>query len=173
MELYHKALRTTPSSAPTIVPQLQQVLTAAIYKRNAADLLDSATPTDLVRISSLTSPHAMAWLDGPGVLPPLSANEFRFALRYVMGLLLRNEVYICEECGRTGDFYGAHAVSCLRIGDIGRGHTCLKFALDQLLSHSGCTTVVKHPLPDARADHLKAMDIVITSGLSQSQVQSM
>ena len=63
LELYHKALRTTPSSAPTIVPQLQQVLTAAIYKRNAADLLDSATPTDLVRISSLASPHAMAWLD--------------------------------------------------------------------------------------------------------------
>ena len=29
---------------------------------------------------------------------------------------------------------------------------------------------VEHPLPDTRTDHPKAMDIVITSGLSQSQV---
>ena len=61
-------------------------------------------------------------------------------------------------------------MSCLRTGDIGRGHTCLKYALDQLITHGGCTTVIEHPLPDAGADHPKAMDIVITSGLGTSQL---
>ena len=91
-------------------------------------------------------------------------------MRFVMGVTLRNEEYTCEECSRTGDCYGSHALSCLRTGDIGRGHTCLKYALVQLLTHSGCTTVIEHPLPDAGADHPKVMDIVITSGLGTSQL---
>ena len=87
-----------------------------------------------------------------------------------MGVQLRNESYSCEECGLMADNYGLHAVSCLRTGEIGRGHTCLKYALDHLLSLSGCNTIVEHPLPDDSAANQKAMDIVITSGLGTAQI---
>ena len=172
LDLYHDVLHTRPSVLPEIVPKLQRVLTAAIYKRNIADLLDNATnaANDYTRISSLTSPHAMAWLDGPGILSTIESHEFRCALRFVMGVPLRNESYSREECGLMADNYGLHAVSCLRTGEIGRGHTCLKYALDHLLSLSGCNTIVEHPLPDDSAANQKAMDIVITSGLGTAQI---
>ena len=94
LALYHDTLRTTPSVMPEIIPQLQRVLAAAIYKRNTADLLDVATPVDAARLSSLTSPHAMSWLDGPGVLTAIPSHEFRCALRFVMGVPLRNEEHM-------------------------------------------------------------------------------
>jgi len=85
LDLYHDVLHTRPSVLPEIVPKLQRVLTAAIYKRNIADLLDNATANDYTRISFLTSSHAMAWLDGPGILSTIESHEFRCALRFVMG----------------------------------------------------------------------------------------
>jgi len=112
----------------------------------------------------------MAWLDGPGVLPAIPKHEFRCALRFVLGMQVTLEDYACDECGRTADCYGYHAVSCLLTGEIGRGHTCLKYVLDQLFTYSGCSTIVEHPLPDGSADHPKAMDIVVTSGLGPSQL---
>ena len=62
LDLYHDVLHTRPSVLPEIVPKLQRVLTAAIYKRNIADLLDNATANDYTRISSLTSPR---WARNP------------------------------------------------------------------------------------------------------------
>ena len=58
------------------------------------------------------------------------------------------------------DNMGMHAVSCLRSGEIGRGHSALKAAMEMLLNKAGCNMRIDEPI--LSNDGSKFMDILAT-----------
>ena len=143
-----------------IVPQLQRVLTTTVYRKNLAQLLSQKDGVGGVRLESLSSPHALTWVDEPGFSKPLARDEFKCALKWSLGIPLRSESYVCEECGGEGDNMGLHTVSCLRSGEIGRGHSALKAAMEMLLNKAGCNVRIEEPI--LSNDGSKFMDILAT-----------
>ena len=154
---------------PTPAPKLQKDLTELIYKRNQAALLDAAAARDLTRLQSVLAPHATAWIDGSGMLPPLTAEQYRCALKWVLGIPLRRDDYCCTACGTIPDKWGVHATSCLATGTIGRAHTTVKTAFGTLCSQAGWHVQYEQPIPGTQGE--KIMDLVVT-GTPNSQTMA-
>ena len=105
---YSQYLGAPLAEKPTPAPKLQKDLTELVYKRNQAALLDAAAARDLTRLQSVLAPHATAWIDGSGMLPPLTAEQYRCALKWVLGIPLRRDDYCCTACGTIADKWGEH-----------------------------------------------------------------
>ena len=103
------------------VPLRQKCLSHVVDKVCFQQLLASA-PTCRSRALALSSslPHAGDWLN---VVPSstlglhLHDREFRFCLRYWLGVPLHSSPYSCPECRLTADIYGDHQVGCGGNGD--------------------------------------------------------
>ena len=108
---------------PTPAPNLQKDLTGLVYKHIQAALLEAAAGRDIIRLQSVMAPYATAWVNGSGMLPPLPAEQYRCALKWVLGIQLRRDDYCCTACGAMADKWGVHATSCLATGTIGRAHS--------------------------------------------------
>ena len=110
--------------------------------------LDADEPTRQ-RLNSLTTKHATAWLSGRELLKINSQGEFVAGLIWVSGLKIRNEPYICPNCGRESNLFGVHAVTCQRSGSISRGHSALRDTVAQLLTRAGISTVPEQRFPNS------------------------
>ena len=93
---YGRQFNLDITQQPQIVPQLQRVLTTTVYRKNLAQLLSQKDGVGGVRLESLSSPHALTWVDEPGFSKPLARDEFKCALKWSLGIPLRSESYVCE-----------------------------------------------------------------------------
>ena len=83
----------------------------------------------------------------------MHAPEFRFGLRWILGIPFRNSPYICPDCGREADPLGIHATTCQRSGAITRGHNTLRDCLARLFSEAGISVEMEQSpadMPDRR-----------------------
>ena len=122
---------------PKASKDLQRNLTSLIFKKRQAELLVNATPEDAERLTSLCSPHSTAWLVTSSPWFSLTAQEYRFALRWVLGVPVRPASYTCPTCGATADNQGRHAVACTLSGAASKGHTVVKRVLGDLFRLAG------------------------------------
>ena len=72
--------------------------------------------------------------------------EFRWALRWTLGIPLREQEYACPFCGARADARGVHAVCCQRTGDITRAHNFLRDTVRDILAMAGYTVLKEQPL---------------------------
>ena len=126
---------------------LQQQLTAVLHAQTSERLFSSLDGTGQVRLSSLQTPHAVAWTYGPSPWAELTPTAFRAGLRWVLGIPLREGGYRCPSCHAAGDASGQHAVVCRTSGAIGRGHTFLRDVLSEVCSFAGFVVAKEQHLP--------------------------
>jgi hypothetical protein len=122
---------------PKASKELQRSLTTMVYKKRQAELLVSALPEDADRLVSLCSPHSTAWLTTSSPWFSLTPQEYRFALRWLLGVPVRPAAYTCPTCGVTADAQGRHAVACTLSGAASKGHTVVKRVLGDLFRLAG------------------------------------
>ena len=118
-----------------------------LHLRTSDCLLRSATPATKVRLESLMTPHATAWLACTPLVKVLSPDESVAAMRRSLGLKLRLHPYPCPDCGCLADPNGLHAVTCLRSGFITRGHNVLRNTAIELFRRAGVTAEAERNLP--------------------------
>ena len=95
------------------VPVRQRHLSLAIDEASH-HLLQSSAPTIRSRALALSTslPHAGDWLNvvpSPSLGLRLQDREFRYSLRYWLGVPLHNCPYPCPECRGTADIFGDHS----------------------------------------------------------------
>ena len=134
---------------PQVGPKrfLQAMLTEPLYEQMQRGLREEASTGDLQRLASLAVPHATAWLAHSPLVSTLNPAEFRAALRWTLGIPLREAPYRCPDCGRAADPKGIHAVCCQRSGAIGRGHTVLRDTLVEILRKAGFDVKLEQSTP--------------------------
>ena len=152
----------SPSSPPIEVQDdLQAKLTDPIIRRQLHHLINHADIRDRLRLNSLTTPHATTWTTTPSPTTTLFPLEFRCGLLWILGLPFRPADYKCPTCGAHADMQGIHAVSCVRSGDITRGHNRLRDLLFFLLEDAGKNCTVEVSLP--QAPELRPADVLVAS----------
>ena len=136
---------------PDLLPSrdLQKTLTQPLHALTKDWLWRSADELTTQRLNSLITPHATAWLSCRELLKILSQGEFVGGLTWVSGLKIRDEPYICPDCGREADVFGVHAVTCQRSGSISRGHSVLRNAIAELFAKAGISAAPKQRLPNS------------------------
>ena len=127
---------------PQLLPlkDLQRLLTQPIHQMVLDRLAQAADEPTKQRLNSLTTPHAIAWLDATFYTTPMTPTEYRCAHLWAGGHPFRDAPYTCPDCGVTADPYGVHAVGCLRSGYITRGHNALRDAVAELFQQAGIPT---------------------------------
>jgi hypothetical protein len=146
---------------PKASKDLQRNLTSLIYKKRRAEMLVSATPEDAERLTSLCSPHSTAWLTTSSPWFSLSAQEYRFALRWLLGVPVRPASYTCPTCGATADPQGRHAVACTLSGAASKGHTVVKRVLGDLFRLAGYEVDMEQG-PKNSDERPRPADVLIT-----------
>ena len=91
---------------------LQKELTQPFYQRMMDRLMREGDPITQLRLNSLSTRHALAWVTAAAVVKTLSPKEACAALRWVLGIPFRDCPYICPDCGSPADSIGVHAVTC-------------------------------------------------------------
>jgi len=134
---------------PAVGPKrfLQALLTEPLYAQIQRKLREQVSAEDLQRLDSLAVPHATAWLAHSPLVSTLTSAEFRAALRWSLGIPLRDTPYRCPDCNRAADPKGVHAVCCQRSGAIGRGHTVLRDTLAEILRKAGFDVKLEQSTP--------------------------
>ena len=97
-----------------------------------------ATDDRRQRMESLASPNAVKWVVEQSSWFSLNAVEYRYALRWILGVPIRSEAYMCQDCGAMADATGSHAVACTAVGAAARGHSVAKFLFGSLFRAAGC-----------------------------------
>ena len=103
------------------VPIRQHSLSVSIDEAVYDHLISTAPDTrSRALILSSSLPHAGDWLN---VIPSAALGlrihhqEFRYSLKYWLGVPLYGNTYQCPECGRNADTMGDHQVGCGGNGD--------------------------------------------------------
>ena len=130
------------SVMPKPAKDVQHELTLAVHKQRHAALVANASGPDAERLVSVSSPHAIDWTGYTSPWYCLGPEEYRFALRWVLGVPIQPGPYRCPSCGVMADRYGRHAVSCHLSGAAGRGHNVFKLTLASLYRLCGCEVSV-------------------------------
>ena len=98
--------------------ELQSRLTLYGYKQLAARALRQADSWEQQRLISLSASHATAWTTGPNPWVSMSSTEYRYGLKWILGVELLEQPTVCTACSMLQDCYGRHAVTCRRSGAI-------------------------------------------------------
>ena len=126
---------------------LQRLLTDPLHQRALDLAVRSADEPTLLRLNSLSTPHATTWTVSSPLVTPLTPVEFRAALRWTLGLPFRTSDYPCPDCGRPADSHGVHAITCSRSGMIARGHTSLRDTVQEILRMVGLAVEAEQSPP--------------------------
>ena len=147
--------------SPELEPskELQGQLTLPIHLRRVDALVRAAEGPDKQRLSSLGTPHSTTWSLATPLVKPPTATDFRWALRWTLGLPLREGDYACPFCGARADSRGVHAVCCQRTGDITRSHNFLRDTVRDVLVTAGYTVLKEQPLP--KRSELRPADLLV------------
>ena len=129
-------------------PELQQRMAKVIFAKAHASLLESCDAVSKSRLASMSVPHASAWTLSPSRWFRLEPPEFRHALRWCLGLSLRERDYTCPDCSTSADARGVHAVACVGGGGQTRGHHALRDTLGIILADLGMTVRREQSLKD-------------------------
>ena len=134
LRCYRQQVGSTTS--PTLEPskELQGQLTLPINLRRVDALVRARGEAGRHRLSSLGTPHSTTWSLATPLMKPPMATEFRWALRWTLGLPLRDSDYNCPFCGGRADSRGLHAVCCQRTGDITSAHNLLRDTVRDILT---------------------------------------
>ena len=91
----------------------------------------------------------------------MTAEEFRWGLRWIFGLPLRAHPYACPNCGQQGDVLGVHAVTCSRSGEKVRAHNRLRNVVGRMANQLGVHVSYEQKLP--RHPELRPADVLLES----------
>ena len=91
-----------------------------------AKLAAEATPEEAERLSSVMTPHAADFLQGGSPWFSLTADEVRYAARWMLGVPLHTSDYKCPFCGLDADARGLHAAACNATGAPASGYNVVK-----------------------------------------------
>ena len=127
----------------TLSKELQRTRTQPIHQVTLDRLSRSADEPTKQRLNSLTTPHAMAWLDATSYTNSMTANEYRCAHLWAGGHPFRSAPYRCPDCGMQADQFGIHAVCCVRSGYIPRGYNAPRDTVAGLLQQAEIPTQVE------------------------------
>ena len=158
-----KAFRDDISDGTFQVPEdhtkLQAKLTSNGYQRLAAQALREADQWGKQSLISLTAVHATTWTTGCNPWISMSSEEFRFALRWILGVQVSRNACWCTFCGARQDQFGRHAVTCLRTGAITHYHNVLRDTVQAILIAAGYTTLREQALPSSPS--LRPADLLV------------
>ena len=164
--------------------QLQAQLTEPLNNAARDALRSLPDPATHARIEALGCAHSTAWTaQSPFVKQTMTATEYRFALRWILGIPLRDLDYVCPDCARPADALGIHAVCCQRTGNISRGHTTLRDTLAEILRRAHCEVLLEQSpagskdrpadiLVHGLADHPLAIDVTVVTPSRPSAIPS-
>jgi hypothetical protein len=124
---------------------LQKELTDVVHDLRRARLVANACPTELERLVSVATPHALDWAQGSSPWFSLTPAEVRQATRWVLGVPLRTGPYQCPFCGIVADAQGLHAVACSMTGPTAVGHSVVKRVLGTVYREAGATVDFEQP----------------------------
>lgn len=122
---------------PTPEKNLQKQLMTSVHEVRRALIMANASADEVERLDSVCTPHAADWLRGPGQWFSLTDEEARYGIRWVLGIPLVDEPYLCPWCERPADRLGLHAAACEASGAVARGHTAVKCVLADLYRAAG------------------------------------
>ena len=146
-----------PDSRSTVSRKTQHEIAVIYYSQQQTVLQRSLSPFHQARLSSLSTPHATAWLEAFNSAQPPDA--VRLVLRWSLAIPLTAQPFICPSCTKEADPDGLHSVMCQRSGDIGRGHTALKNAFQRLLIQGGISVKREVSLPNFHS--LRPADLLL------------
>ncbi len=129
----HSSLAIDPDTEfPTT--SCQKFLSDIVHRQTAQDLLAhlASSPRDSCRLRSLSLPHSTAFLQafpnhhtGTG----LSGQDFRFAVKWLLGLPIIPQPILCPACQDTFDIFGDHALCCQQGNDRTHLHNSIRDVL--------------------------------------------
>ena len=90
---------------------LQAQLTEPLHRRVLDAVIQASGATQTERLNALSTPHSTSWTTDSALHSPLSAGEFRCALRWILGIPFRETSYRCPDCGRPADKFGVPSSS--------------------------------------------------------------
>ena len=127
------------SGLPAPAKDLQRELTEAMHDLRLAKLAAEATSEEGERLSSVMTPHAADFLQGCSPWFSLTADEVRYAARWMPGVPLHTLDYKCPFCGLDADARGLHAAACHATGAPASGHNVVKLVLGAIYRAAGAT----------------------------------
>ena len=139
--------------------QLQSKLMSHCYKQLAARALRAADSWEQQRLISLSASHATAWTTGSNPWVTMSPTEFRYGLKWILGVALVDNPTRCVACSTVQDCYGRHAVTCRRSGAITRCHNLLRDVTKAIAISAGYTVLSEQTIPNNPA--FRPADILI------------
>ena len=89
----------------------------------------------------------------------MSPTEFRYGLKWIMGIKLLENPIACSACATMHDSYGRHAVTCRRSGAITRCHNLLRDVVKAIATTAGYKVLPEQTIPSNHA--LRPADLLI------------
>jgi len=89
-------------------------------------------------------------------------TEFRYGLKWIMGIKLLENPIACSACATMHDSYGRHAVTYCRSGAITRCHNLLRDVVKAKATTAGCKVLPEQTIPSNHA--LRPEDLLIQEG---------
>ena len=93
------------------------------------------------------TPHAADFLQGGSPWFSLTADEVRYAARWMLGVPLHTSDYKCPFCGLNADARGLHAAACHATGAPASGHNVVKLILGAIYRAAGATVDYEQSTP--------------------------
>ena len=132
LHLYNSLVDTQDSITYESVgdsPLSQKVLSSKMEDQQFNHLFHNASVTDRARLSSISSPHASAWLSvtpSPRLNLHLEPAEFQVALKWWLGIPVV-QGQSCPHCPSCVlDDFGHHSLTCKHRGDVVSQHNKLR-----------------------------------------------
>ena len=159
LEVFRHDISDSSFQLPADHVELQSRLTLYGYKQLAARALRQADSWEQQRLISLSASHATAWTTGPNPWVSMSSTEYRYGLKWILGVELLEQPTVCTACSMLQDCYGRHAVTCRRSGAITRCHNLLRDVAKSISVAAGYTVFSEQTIPSNHA--LRPADILI------------
>ena len=156
---FQRALGGFPASVDARDKFLQKTLSDLLRQKQLTNLLNSGSSNDRQRLSSLCTPHALAWTTGASPWHVLTPFLFRSALRFVLHIPLGSSPYTCWDCQGSADAAASHAVRCTRTGAQTRGHYAVCSSLSRIASFTGIGVRTEQSIPGN--DQLRPADLLL------------
>ena len=150
------SIQPLPPLQPSV--ELQKTLSNVVYSQQYAVLVAGDIRLES-RLSSLSTPHEMDWTCGVSRWFQLDTKQVGAALRWVLGVPLRDGMYRCPDCNFNADQMGHHAVACVKAGGHIYGHNAVRDTLLQVAAAAGFTVERERAIPSDAS--LRPADLLV------------